>query len=115
MRARARGFNCYGVCAAHMEHGFGERRLALRWMPDRGIPFREPLRHYYIFRNALLLMRRSYVPARWKLNELKRLLLLMLAYVSSAPAPLRQLRCMLRGALHGLAGRSGPAPADLQR
>ncbi len=113
MRARNRGFNCYGVCTAHMEHSFGERQLHLRWMPSIGIPYRSPIRHYYIFRNALLLMRRTYVPARWKLTELKRLVLLLPAYVSSAPSPLRHLRCMLIGVIHGIAGRAGPAPPKL--
>ena len=60
LRAKDRGWRVFGVCDAVMDHGLGERTVMVwlgRW---RYLPVHQPFRYYYIYRNSVLLYRRSY-------------------------------------------------------
>jgi rhamnosyltransferase len=107
LRARARGFKAFGVCDAVMSHSLGSRTLRVwlgRW---RHVPGHSPLRHYYIFRNSILLYRRPYAPGKWICNDVVRLLFMLAYYPLRTPPRLEHLRMMLRGAWDGLRGRAG--------
>jgi rhamnosyltransferase len=68
----------------------------------------KPLRHYYYFRNALLLYRRPYIPVIWKLRDLG-MLVLKAGFFASVPRPrLVRLRMIALGLYDGLFGHSGP-------
>ena len=66
LRARHYGFQCYGVCSAYMEHSLGDHPLTFFGID---IPLHSPLRHYYLFRNAVLLYKEPWVPLNWKLSS----------------------------------------------
>lgn len=107
LRCRDREYRLFGICAARMEHALGD---AAACVPFTGtaVQVYKPYRHYYLFRNALLLWRQPYVRLPWKLNEAMRLLK-RLVYFSVMLAPrAERLRYMLLGLWHGLIGRSGP-------
>ena len=77
LRAAAAGLQSYGVCAAQMRHALGEQPLMVFGLPR---PVRTPLRHYYLFRNALWLYRQPGLPVSWKFVDAWRLLLKFAAY-----------------------------------
>lgn len=104
LRARRHGFQSYGVCAARMQHSLGDQPLEFF---GRKIPLHSPLRHYYHFRNALLLYRESWVPWNWKVVDAWRLFLKYGFYSLFARPRMEHLRMMSLGVLHGLRGRSG--------
>jgi rhamnosyltransferase len=112
LRARAAGFRAYGVPTALLHHGIGERTaaVAIAGRPVGSLHCHGPVRHYYIFRNSVLLSRRPYVPWRWVLNNLVQLVG-MFVYFSLVPSSRWQHLCMmLRGVGDGLRGRQGKCP-----
>lgn len=107
LRARANGFGAFGVCDAVMTHTLGSRSLRVwlgRW---RHVPEHSPLRHYYIFRNSILLYRRPYAARNWVRNDILRLLFMLIYYPLRTAPRLEHLRMMLRGAWDGWRGSSG--------
>lgn len=109
LRARSLGYDAFGVCGAFMSHDLGRGSVRFwlgRW---RNVARHSPLRHYYIFRNSVLLYRRRYAPARWIWNDVVRLVLMFVIF-GIATAPRRaHAGAMLRGLRDGLAGRAGRA------
>ncbi len=62
-RAKARGFQCFLVPHAHMEHSLGEDAFTLF---GRNFHVHSEIRNYYYLRNALYLMRLASVDRKWK-------------------------------------------------
>lgn len=104
LRAGRYGYQNYGVCGAHMEHSLGDNPIIFR---GRSIPLHSPLRHYYHFRNAVLLYRTRWVPLQWKCVDAWRLLLKYGFYTLYAKPRLSHFAKMSQGLLHGLIGRAG--------
>jgi rhamnosyltransferase len=77
-RAHAKGFETVLVEDAVMEHNMGDSAINVlgRFRPVH----RSPLRHYFIIRNTLWLVRRPYIPLRWRLSELCKLAYRIPAY-----------------------------------
>ena len=107
LRARAKGWRLYGVCAARMSHRLGER--AVRVAGSLPYYVHGPLRQYYTFRNSALLYRRAYAPVRWIFGDALRLLKLLAACALFAPPRLASLGAALRGFADGWRGRAGRA------
>ncbi len=113
LRAKAAGFTAYGVCEARMQHGLGEttHTVALGGR-ERNVPQHKPFRYYYIFRNSVLLYKRSYASSLWKWNDSQRLVMIAVMFgVFKAPR-WRNLSMMLKGIWHGLCGKTGPLHAS---
>ena len=111
LRARARGYSLFVDCGARLEHRLGlrGRRIWLgRW---RRIPTHVPERHYYQWRNALLLARRDYVPWSWSASVLVRQFGRAALAALVGPHRARTLCFALRGCADALAGVTGPIPA----
>jgi rhamnosyltransferase len=107
LRARAKGYKVFKSCTAILEHRLGEtyRRIWFgRW---RRLPRHKPFRYYYIFRNTLLLCRRSYVPLRRTLFDLAWLVALFFMYGVFTSERNGELRMMLRGTIDGIRGVTG--------
>jgi rhamnosyltransferase len=108
LRAKNLGYGVFGACGATMQHSLGESTLRFwvgRW---RHIPAHRPERHYYVFRNSLVLFARPYAPSRWIFNDIVRLLYMIVFYPLFAPPRLQRLRFMLKGIWHGLRRVQGP-------
>lgn len=104
LRARHHGFQSYGVCSAHMQHSLGDHPIKFF---SKNIPLHSPLRHYYHFRNALLLYKEPWVPLNWKLVDGWRLCLKYVFYSLFAKPRMAHWRMMTLGVWHGLVGKTG--------
>lgn len=104
LRAAARGYRFFGSYAAVMAHRHGDAPVSALGLCIAG---HNTLRLYYRFRNAVALMRRSYVPPRWKLMFLRSSVLLFVFHALLVPPRRRYSLMMLRGVVHGLRGRAG--------
>jgi rhamnosyltransferase len=104
LRARQRGYKAYGVCAARMRHVLGAEPIRLL---GREVVARPPLRHYYMFRNAMWIYRQAWVPRLWKLADGLRLVQRFVFYALFAKPRWVQVHMMLRGVSDGLHGRMG--------
>jgi rhamnosyltransferase len=104
LRARQFGFQSYGVCAAKMVHSLGDQPIEFL---GKKLPLHSPLRHYYHFRNAVLLYKERWVPGNWKLVDGRRLLLKYVFYSVFGKPRMAHWRMMTVGVWHGLRGRAG--------
>jgi rhamnosyltransferase len=73
-RVKAAGYAMFGIPWVHMDHRMGERGRRVWMLGWRVWPERSPRRHYYLFRNTIVLMRRGYVPVVWKAWALMKLM-----------------------------------------
>jgi rhamnosyltransferase len=115
LRAKAKGFRAYGVCDAVMEHSLGDGTLHAWFGRWRHLPLHSPLRHYYIFRNSILLYKRRYAPAQWIVNDLVRLFFMFFLYSISTPPRLERSGNMLKGlwdGVRGVAGKKWESPSQ---
>lgn len=106
-RMAANGRQMYGVPAAQFIHRMGDSSMRVwlgRWVVW---PIRSPLRHRYLFRNALRLWFRPYAPRIWKLWVIPKLLMTALVYAVVGPCRWLQLKAMARGVADGLRGSGG--------
>lgn len=111
LRARYKGYRAFGVCDAVMHHTLGSETLRVwlgRW---RYVPRHSPLRHYYIFRNSILLYKRPYVPAIWIFNDVIRLGFMFVYYPLWTAPRAKHVLMMVKGILDGLKDRTGPLDA----
>lgn len=104
LRARHHGFQSYGVCPAHMQHSLGDHPIKFL---GKSIPLHSPLRHYYHFRNAVLLYKEPWVSFNWKLVDGWRLCLKYVFYSLFATPRMAHWCMMTLGVWHGLMGKTG--------
>ncbi len=104
-RVLAAGYELWGTPKAVFKHRMGTSSLRF-WMCGWRIwPVRSAARHYYLFRNAILLMRRPAVPRVWKFWAAPKLVLTALLHGLFDPNRREQLRQMRRGLADGLRTR----------
>lgn len=104
LRAKKLGFQSLGVCSAKMEHSLGDNPVQFF---KRSIPIHSSLRHYYHFRNAVLLYRSNWPPLNWKVVDGSRLILRYGFYTLFAKPRFTHWRMMTLGLLHGVINRAG--------
>jgi rhamnosyltransferase len=107
-RAKHFGYSVFGVCSASMRHSLGSATLRFWFLRWRNAPLHSPERHYYAFRNSLLLFRRPYAPWRWIVNDLTMLTYMWSFYPLFAPQRMRRIHLMMKGIWHGVRGVQGP-------
>lgn len=101
-RLRAAGYSLWGIPDAVFIHRMGERGLRFWWFGRRVWPARSAQRHRYLFRNAVILMQRPYVPKVWKVWGVFKLVLTMLVHVLFDADRLTQMTAMIQGVREGL-------------
>lgn len=108
-RVRHGGYGLFGVPSISMDHRMGEAGRRIWLLGWRVWPERSPRRHYYLFRNTIILMGRAYVPAVWKMWAFFKLVLMII--VSGAEARrVDHWRMMCHGWRDARTGRKGVAP-----
>lgn len=105
-RARARGLGLVGVCAGRLDHWLGDERREV--LPDLAIVVHSPQRIYYMTRNRLLLYGRPYVPLKWKVKDVLRLIAKFAATMLLLAPRRSYARMTWLGIRDGMAGRGGP-------
>lgn len=96
------GLGLFGIPDAVFDHSMGERGLRFWFMGWRVWPVRSPKRHYFLFRNAVKLMRRSHVPLIWKCWAAVKLVATLALHALCGIRRGTQVRHMLRGLKDGL-------------
>jgi len=108
LRARSMGYQAFGSCKALMGHGLGENTHQVNLGGrKRNVPQHKPFRYYYIFRNSILLYKRSYASALWKWNDIQRLGMIFVMFGFIVGPRRQNLTMMLKGVFHGLSGKQG--------
>lgn len=107
-RAKALGYRSFGVCDAMMEHSLGTATFYFWLWRWRNVPLHSPERNYYIFRNSLILHRMPHSPRRWVVNDIVRLVAIVIFFPLLAPERWRRVRLIARGIWHGLRKVTGP-------
>lgn len=104
VRARSKGYSVLGAPALRLTHELGGEPVKVF---GRSYPGHGPVRHYYLFRNAIALIRRAYVPWSWKTTELVKMPVRLAIYALFMQPRLTHLRLSLLGIWHGIIGRAG--------
>lgn len=104
IRAKAKGYAVMGAPALRLAHSLGDEPVQVF---GRRYPGHSPVRHYYLFRNAVALIGRTYVPWSWKSSELVKMPFRLVIYLLFMRPRLKHLRLSVLGIWHGLIGRSG--------
>ena len=100
-RARLQGWKIIAVPDAHLGHSLGDKVSKFWWGRKRQVPHHSPLRHYYVFRNTILLNKLAYVPFYWKIFHLKILVQIFLYFILLAPERSLRLKMMVKGLYDG--------------
>lgn len=103
-RAHSKGYAVLGAPGLRLAHELGGEPVRVL---GRQYPSHSPLRHYYLFRNAVALIKRSYIPWTWKSTELVKFPFRLVIYGLFLQPRLSHLRMALVGIWHGLTGRMG--------
>jgi len=90
---------------AKLAHKLGDGNIKILGCISVGVS--SPIRHYYQFRNTILLMRRSYVPMYWKLSSFFKLIFKILIYPFTLPKGYTRFKFMLKGLLDGVLDKNG--------
>lgn len=112
-RVQAKGYKLFGIPNAVFRHSMGEGSLRFWFLGRRVWPLRSPSRHYFLYRNAVALMRRNYVPPVWKAWASIKLGLTFASQVILGPQRLKHTSKMLRGIRDGI--RLDGANRDLSK
>jgi rhamnosyltransferase len=104
LRAKAFGFQSFGVFAAKMEHSLGDEHVSVI---GKQIPLHSPLRHYYLVRNGFWLYKQRGLPLNWKFVDGYRMLLRICFYTLFAKPRSKHFSMMMRGLFDGLRSRMG--------
>ena len=107
------GFGLYGAPDVVFAHRMGERSFRFWWLRWRVWPYRSPLRHRYLYRNAVTLIRRGDVPVVWKVWAVMKLLLTWTVHFLFDRQRFAQTAGMLRGIREGLRMPASKPPGGL--
>lgn len=101
-RVQAAGWDLYGIPNITFVHRMGAESKRIWFFGWRVWPSRSPRRHYFLFRNALILMRRTYVPRVWKIWAAAKLLLTASVSAVAGPSRRAQITSIYRGVIDGM-------------
>ncbi|CAH2793353.1 MAG: dTDP-rhamnosyl transferase RfbF (EC [uncultured Caballeronia sp.] len=107
-RARRANYAVLGLPWLVMEHSLGDEPVSFL---GRRFAMHSAVRHYFIFRNALvLILYRPYIPLSWKLSELTKFPVRLFVYTVLSGQPREQFTMICRGIADGMRNRLGPLP-----
>jgi len=104
-RLQASGFKVVRVNDARLPHRLGEGRKKLLGLISVGVP--APFRHYYAMRNTVYLFRKRYVPLRWKISSIPKIVFKLVLYPVFLDKGFMRFRYMIKGVWHGATGKLG--------
>lgn len=107
LRAQNYGYHAFKHASATLIHARGEycKRIWFgRWW---NIPMNKPFRYYYLFRNALLIMREKRISSKWKVMEAQRLMRVSVVVLLYAQQRRETFRYIGKGLWDGLFQRGG--------
>ena len=105
-RAKHLGFGLYGSVRAKMLHELGDSLFTLPFV-SHPVAVHSAARLYYFMRNRVLLYRLRHVSRVWVAQDILRIPIKIAIFSLFVPKRLRNLKCMLMGLAHGIAGIEG--------
>ncbi|CFR04480.1 glycosyltransferase family 2 protein [Yersinia kristensenii] len=103
-RAIAKGYKVVIDDNVKMTHMIGISRHGIgRWQ----YIICAPVRHYYQFRNTIILIQREYVPIKWKIKKVSEIFISPLLFLFFGPDRLVRLKYMTKGIIAGIFKRMG--------
>lgn len=109
-RAQQKGYKCYVTKNVRMGHMVGQKNITLLGVYTLLVP--SPIRHYYQFRNSILLMKRSYVPTYWKVRTVVERIIDVGAYPFFISPRSIRFRYIIKGLMDGVSGKRGKLSND---
>ncbi|MFT4268155.1 MAG: glycosyltransferase [Xenophilus sp.] len=106
-RVMAHGHELWGIPNAVFKHSMGQASTRFWLFGWRVWPVRSPQRHYYLYRNAAILMKRPYVPLVWKAWAVAKLLLTAGVTAITGPSRGQQIKSIWQGVRKGLGVTQG--------
>lgn len=110
-RAKNMDYKLYGTTKVMLEHYMGDDVLEFSMLgKKRFMPYRNPLRHRYLFRNSIKLLKRDYIPFVWKFYCLVKLAYTVVVFSVFSRERRRQVKAMWLGVKDGITGAQGKIP-----
>lgn len=106
-RAMSKGYSIYGIPSVVMEHHMGDEICNYWLFGKKRMPYRSPLRHYYIIRNSILLQKRSYIPLHWKSMNILKICFTYFYFTLLSKERSEHRNYILQGIRDGLQGTTG--------
>lgn len=103
-RARRKNYILLMDGGTQMGHSIGEVSRPLLW---RRFHLHNPIRHYYLLRNALLIAKQTRFDLGWRMHHILYALRVICASLLLGGGKISRLAYAWRGLVHGLMGRSG--------
>ena len=104
LRAKSKGFDCYGSATAKMTHSIGSQTTHFI---GRNFSLHDSNRYYYLFRNAVLLYKKAYISRQFKIADGFNLLMKFFIYPIIHPKGLACLKMSVIGLWHGVKNKTG--------
>jgi rhamnosyltransferase len=104
-RARSKGYKSYMYKKVKMEHRVGESTFSIFNLLTLTIP--SPIRHYYQFRNFIILFPRSYIPKYWKIRGVVEKAIEIIVLPLFVEPRGKRVKYMIKGIKHGFRGEKG--------
>lgn len=108
-RAIAKGYKIFGSARTTMDHLMGEEVCNYWFLGRKRMPYRTPIRHYYIVRNSLLMQKRPYVPFTWKFWNIVKIFFTYIYFGFFTSASSEHRHYILKGISDGFKGTKGEA------
>jgi len=108
-RARSYGYKVFIDMNCSMLHDMGEIGVNFWGVYKPG--YSSPVRHYYIVRNTLAMLRFLYVPLSWKIREIFKTIRRICFYVIVSSDRKSSIKNIGRGIIDGLKGHLGAMDA----
>jgi rhamnosyltransferase len=109
-RAKKHGFRIYSSKKIKMGHMVGSKNVKIFSVYNLLIP--APIRHYYQFRNNILLLKKGYVPLKWKIKSLIERCLELIIYPCFVAPRVKRFKYIFRGIMNGILGKKGKITND---
>lgn len=107
-RAKQAGYRLYGCKTVTMPHHMGDEVINIHLLGKTvPLPYRNPLRHRYLMRNSVLLLKRSYIPLVWKFYCVAKLVFTLVLFGFFTGESKAQRQSILQGIKDGIRGVSG--------
>lgn len=104
LRAISKGYSLFADSKVEMKHAIGDAPIVFR---NEKYHNHSPLRHYYIARNSVHLLKRNYIPLSWRLTMMITAIKLFVFYSMISKKRFINFKLMLKGFFHGLLGKYG--------
>ena len=105
LRAKWNGYRSFIIPHAVLNHNLGDRVIRIY---GRNVALHSDIRHYYLVRNAVYLLRVKTMGCRWRVLTFLKIPLYVLFYSWHSEHPIRSVQILMRALTDGILGNLGP-------